>query len=231
MRMLNKSLYAVMMDIDGTIKDLVQENNIALINAMKAMDRVDLRLRGKLVLQINKLNMFVKTGLLPTNKFMQGVLLLIYSILLLKRYTDFENIYFKEYNKEDIWFDGVDNKLEDLYNNGTSIYLVTKNTQNENIVKDSAMWPSRRFISKLIIGKRRKIKYYLYKQLVDELGISKHTIVIIGDNFWDDILSALILGVNVIWCNMYNSKLKKFAISILEHMSKRVLSSDSVKKF
>jgi len=226
MRLVNTNMDIVMLDIDGTIKDLVKENTDAIIKTMKIMDRVDLKLRGKLVLWINKINMYlIKTGLIPTNKFMQSVLLLTYSILLLKRYKQFKNIYFKEYNKEDVFFSGVEEKFDELYSNGKNIYLVTKNIQNQNILKCSNL----KGISKLSIGKQKKLKYYAYKTLVEELGLAKKSVIIIGDNLWDDVFPALILGVNVIWCNMYSSKFKKIVISLLSAITKKVISCDDIK--
>ena len=56
----------------------------------------------------------------------------------------------------------------------------------------------------------------IYKSFIEEQNIDKNYAVIIGDNFWDDILPGILLGVNVIWCNKYNSKIKKQAISILK---------------
>ena len=217
----------IMLDIDGTIKDLVKENTNALIYTMKIMNRVDLKLRGKFVLWINKINMYlVKTGFLPTNGLMQRILLLFYSILLLKKYNKFRNIYFDEYNKKDIFFDCVDKKMKELYANRKSLYLVTKNIQNENILK----YESLNMISRLVVETKKRIKYYTYRDLIEELDVAKENIIIVGDNFWDDVLPALILDLNVIWCNMYNCNLKKIAIKILGSICRKISYCNSIKE-
>lgn len=221
----NKNI--IMLDIDGTIKDLVEENTDALIYTMKALNRVDIKLRGKLVLRLNKIiTYFIKTGLLPTNSFMQYILLLIYSVLLLKSYSQFKTVYFKRYNEINIFFNGVNKKIEELYGKDKKIYLVTKNVQNRNILKCSDL----NVISKLIISENKKSKYYMYNQIMTEFKLSKDSIVIVGDNLWDDVIPALVLGVNVIWCNMYSCKLKQIAIKILCVINKKVLSCDNINR-
>lgn len=212
----NVDLYLAMVDIDGTIKDLVEETTNALIRTMESMGNINLKLRGKFVLCVNKINMyFVKTGLLPTNSFMQKTLLLFYSILLLKKYEKFKNKYFEEYNKENVFFECAEEMIDNLHNSQLNVYLVTKNRQNKRILqlKNTSIVKD---ISKIIIGRRNVTKYSVFKSFLSNRYIHKDDVLIVGDNFWDDVLPALLLGTTVVWCNMYKSKLKWCIIKILK---------------
>lgn len=224
MKRLN-NVHVIMIDIDGTIKDLAKENTDALINTMKSMDRVDLKNRGKFVLWINKISTyFIKTGFLPTNRIMQNALFFLYSILLGKNYRALKKIYFKDYNRKDIFFDDIEKEFDKIFSNDKQVYLVSKNIQNKSILK----YPFLKRVTRLVIGKSRRLKYFVYRNLIGKLGIDKKEILIVGDNFWDDVLPALVLGVNVVWCNMYNSKLKKIVINILSTITHRVISCDRI---
>lgn len=212
----NIKLYFALVDIDGTLKDLVKENTTALINAMKRMNNIHLTKRGKFVLWINRCNMhFVKTGMLPTNCLMQNVLLFIYSSLLFKNYNVFKKVYFEEYNKENIFFECAEEMIQNLTDNDFILYLVTKNKQNKRMLKlkDKDIIKS---IRRIVVGRRKVSKYQLYKSFMSNKLICKDEVLIIGDNFWDDVLPGLLLGSTVVWCNMYNSKLKKLVINILK---------------
>lgn len=224
----NNKIYTALIDIDGTIKDLAKENNIALVYAMRKMGQVNLTLRGRFVLWINRINMFlVKTGLLPTNKFMQSVLICIYSVLLFKKYEDFKDNYFEAYNKRHIFFKDAEKMIKDIYYNNTNIFLISQNIQNANIatcekneVKHSKIM---RYVMKVITSQKITMKYYIYKSFIEDNLIDKNHTVIIGDNLWDDILPAIILGTNVVWCNKYNSKIKNMAIKVLKGVYKKTM--------
>lgn len=216
------NLYLAAVDIDGTLKDLAKENTSALIRTMKSMGKVNLKLRGKFVLWINKINMyFVKTGLLPTNSFMQKTLLFLYSVLLFKKYETFKNRYFKAYNKENIFFESAETIIGKLEDKGLKVYLVTKNRQNRRILRLTDKTIASK-IERIIVGKKNKSKYVVYKSFISSRGISKKEVLIIGDNFWDDVLPAILLGVTVVWCNMYNSKLKALVINIFKLIFKNI---------
>lgn len=224
MEKLNSDVHVILLDIDGTIKDLVKENTDALIRTMEAMGRVDSKLRGKFVLFINRIMMtFVKCGLLPTNGIMQGMLLLVYSILLLKKHTEFKKTYFAIYNSINIFFENVDKEIKYVFDNNIDVYLVTKNSQNKSVLDCSFL----KGVTDFVTG-GKEFKYYTYRNLVKKLGNSKESIVIIGDNFWDDVLPALILGVKVVWINRYDSKIKKYAIKLITSISKRILTGDNI---
>ena len=224
---LDVSSKVVMMDIDGTIKDLARENTAALVKTMQKMGNVNLKFRGRIVLSINRVNMYlVKTGLFPTNRFMQSVLLLIYSILLLERYSSFKRAYLTEYNDEHIFFDSMCEKLEDMHCTSEEIYLVTKNVQNKNITDCFEIKNG----DELIIETHNGSKFHLYKSLIEENSICKDELIIVGDNFWDDVLPAIMLGVDVVWCNMYNCIVKNVSMKVLRIFSKKVISQDEIEK-
>lgn len=209
-------------DIDGTIKDLVKENTNALNSVMKKMGNIHLTKRGKFVLYMNKINMyFVKTGMLPTNQFMQNILLFVYSILLLKSYNVFKEIYFEEYNKENIFFECAEEMVNNLSNSDLIVYLMTKNRQNKRMIslKDNNIIKNTK---KIIIGRTNTPKYSMYKSFFSTNYICMDEVLIIGDNFWDDVLPAIILGSTVVWCNMYNSKLKRVVINILKFFFRNI---------
>ena len=158
---------------------------------------------------------FIKTGMLPTNSFMKNILLFIYSVLLLKKYNLFKKIYFEEYNKENIFFECADCMIQNIIACDFTVYLITKNNQNKRMVKlkDNNIIKN---TQKIIVGNKKTSKYSMYKAFISTKRISKKYVLIIGDNFWDDVLPGILLGSTVIWCNMYNSKLKKLAINILK---------------
>ncbi len=217
----DKQISVAAIDVDGTIKDLVKESTDALIVAMKNMNNINLKLRGRFVLILNRLNMyFVKTGLLPTNKIMQNILLFIYSVLLCKNYAKFRKEYFKEYNKEHVFFNNVDSMLESIYKSKKDIYLITKNDQNRNITDCYEV----RYVKTITISKKRGAKKLMYKRFMKKHNLKNSEIVIIGDNFWDDVFPAIIMGINVVWCNMYDCKLKAVAIKVVKLFSKKVQS-------
>ena len=221
-------IYTALIDIDGTIKDLVKENNMALVYTMKKMGQVNLTLRGKFVLWINRINMYlVKTGLLPTNKFMQNILIWLYSVLLFKDYAEFKKNYFEAYNKRNIFFKDAEQMMKDVYYNNTSIFLISQNIQNANITtceKNEFKYSKiMRYVMQVITSPKNIMKYYMYKSFIEDNGIDKNHTVIIGDNFWDDILPGILLGTNVVWCNKYDSKLKNMAIKVLRNIYKKTM--------
>lgn len=216
MSVLNSNLCIAAIDIDGTIKDLVTENTNALVITLKRMNNMHHSKRGKFVLWINKINMwFIKIGMLPTNSIMQNILLFIYSVLLLQKYNVLKNIYFKEYNKENIFFECSDNMIQNIIASDFKVYLITKNNQNKRMLKlkDNNII---RNTQNIIVGNKKLSKYSMYKAFISTKRISPNRVLIVGDNFWDDVLPSLLLGLKVVWCNMYNSKLKKLAINILK---------------
>jgi len=54
-----------------------------------------------------------------------------------------------------------------------------------------------------------------YKALFTRLNVDKNQVLIIGDNFFDDLYTARILGVRCLLVNNYNSKLKNLICKII----------------
>ncbi len=219
----NSNISVVLMDIDGTVKDLVKENTDALIRTMKRLDNVHKTIRGRLVLGINKVNMYlVKTGLLPTNRTMQNILLHIYSFMTFKSFKKFKSVYFKEYNREHIFFDNSKDTLRYIYDNDMRMYFVTKNEQNESILGCEEL-KEFRYKMKLIVGKSGITKYSVYKDFMRKRGFRKYEVLMVGDNLFDDVIPAILLGINVVWCDMYGCRLKRFVLNILRIFTKKVI--------
>lgn len=226
------NLYYALVDVDGTIKDLVKESTNALEKAMEYMGRVNTKRRGKFVLWLNKFNMYiVKLGILPTNKFMQNILISAYALLLFKSPKKFVSKYFEVYNKEEVFFDDAKDIVETLYNKDLVVCVLSKNMQNQSILDARKYTESTKFlkyISKTYIGEKVTAKYFLYKSFMRNRCIFNYEVVIVGDNFIDDILPAMLLGTKVVWCNKYNSKLKQFFIAILKFFSKKVFDERQI---
>lgn len=223
MSIYNKNISVVLMDIDGTVKDLVKENTDALIRTMKKLNNVDETIRGKLVFGVNKINMYlVKTGLLPTNYTMQNILLHIYSFMTFKSFKRFKSVYFKEYNREHIFFSNSKDILKDIYDNDMRMYFVTKNEQNESILGCKEL-EKFRYKMKLIVGKRGITKYSVYKEFMRKRGFRKYEVLMVGDNLFDDVIPAILLGINVVWRDMYDCRLKRIVLNILRIFTKKVI--------
>lgn len=223
MSIYNKNISVVLMDIDGTVKDLVKENTDALIRTMKKLNNVDETIRGKLVFGVNKVNMYlVKTGLLPTNYTMQNILLHIYSFMTFKSFKRFKSVYFKEYNREHIFFDNSKDTLRYIYDNDMRMYFVTKNEQNESILGCEEL-KEFRYKMKLIVGKSGITKYSVYKEFMRKRGFRKYEVLMVGDNLFDDVIPAILLGINVVWCDMYDCRLKRIVLNILRIFTKKVI--------
>ena len=223
MSIYNKNISVVLMDIDGTVKDLVKENTDALIRTMKKLNNVDETIRGKLVFGVNKVNMYlVKTGLLPTNYTMQNILLHIYSFMTFKSFKRFKSVYFKEYNREHIFFGNSKDILKDIYDNDKRMYFVTKNEQNESVLGCKEL-EKFRYKMKLIVGKRGITKYSVYKEFMRKRGFRKYEVLMVGDNLFDDVIPAILLGINVVWCDMYDCRLKRIVLNILRIFTKKVI--------
>lgn len=206
----------VLMDIDGTIKDLTKENTDALLRTMHDLNIADSSIRSKLVLSINKVNMYlVKTGLLPTNSTMQNILLFIYAVMLFKNYAKLKETYFGEYNKEDIFFDSAEPMVKKLFGNGSKLYFVTKNKQNVSILNSDFAGKYNKAL-RLVVGRKGFTKYIAYKDFINHRNYNKSSLVIIGDNLFDDVVPAMLLGIKVIWCDMYNCKLKRLVYNVLK---------------
>lgn len=230
----DKQLYYALVDIDGTIKDLVKESTNALEKTMQYMGNVNLTNRGKFVLWLNKISMYiVKLGILPTNKFMQNILMSAYSLILFKNPKIFTTRYFEEYNKEEVFLGDTNKIIEKLYNKDLVVCMLSKNNQNKNILEKNQQSAETKnfakYVATVCIANNNIIKYFLYKSFMKKRNIYDVEVVIIGDNFFDDVLPAMFLGTKVVWCNKYNSKLKQKLIFFLKFFTKKVLEENEIK--
>lgn len=197
---LNK-IKVVILDIDGTLKDLCLEHNEALVQTLN-MSGVK-KWRKNIILCLNEIAMnIVKTGIFPTNGIMQRCLLFVYSIIAGVRLKKFSNNYYINYAKQVKVFNNVNDILNSL-SSDKKVFFVTVNKQNYNLEECGIS-------SNNIIYATNTFKVNAYKKLIKKLGIPKEQVIIIGDNLFDDLLSAKLLRSNCLLVNNYNSKFKNF---------------------
>lgn len=197
---------AVIFDIDGTLKDLCKEHTNALVNTLAQFEVEGFK--KKVILAINKLAMFVvKTGIIPTNHSNQNFLVKIYSYFAGIRHVDFYEQYFENYTSELCLFDGVYELLLSL-NKEKDVYFATINKQNYNL--EACGIPQER-----IMYTEGTFKTATYNKLLKLFNLEPHEVIIVGDNLFDDFLSAKQLGVKSILVNRYNSKFKDIIGRIL----------------
>ncbi len=201
----------VLVDVDGTLKDLAGEH------MMTVQEMVRMRASKKtieiynIIIYINAFLMwFVKTGLLPTNENMQIVLCFINSFMFGESFQSFKEEYIKEYSYIKKIFKGSYDLLDDIQNAGAKYILVSKNKQSINFFEEKPIFER----GEIIICCSDKSKLSSFVQAIysvtrnREYTLLSEQILIIGDNFWDDVIPAKDLGARVIWCNKYNSRLK-----------------------
>lgn len=190
----------IIFDIDGTLKDLCKEHDNALRLTLKFFNIG--RKRKKLICTLNKLAMcMVKVGLFPTNNVMQHILVFVYSLISLRSVKSFSDKYYTNYSKQICLFSGEQKLLEAL-NSDKQIYFSTINKQNYNL--EECGIPQEKIVYTTGI-----FKWKTYEKLLKEKKLSKQDVLIVGDNFFDDFLSAKILKVKCLLVNNYNSKLKE----------------------
>lgn len=189
----------IIFDIDGTLKDLCLEHENAL---QHTLDEYNVgKFRRKLVLVLNKIAMsMVKTGMFSTNQTKQNVLIWMFSVLSGVKARKFNEEYFKQYSNQICLFEGAYELLEAI-NGKKIVYFSTINNQNYNL--EECGIPQERIL--YTVG---ALKIATYKKLVESIGVNKSEVLIVGDNLFDDLLSAKLLGVKCLLVNNYNSKLK-----------------------
>lgn len=190
----------IIFDIDGTLKDLCKEHDNAL---RLTLDKFNVgKKRKKIICTLNKLAMsMVKVGLFPTNNIMQHILVFVYSIISLKTIKKFSSEYYTNYSKQICLFHGEKELLLAL-NSDKQIYFSTINKQNYNL--EECDIPQKKIIYTTGI-----FKWKTYEKLLKEKNFSKQDVLIVGDNIFDDFLSAKILKVKCLLVNNYNSKVKE----------------------
>lgn len=196
----------VIFDIDGTLKDLCKEHTNAVQCTLERFEVSGFKRRA--ILALNKLAMYiVKTGFIPTNSSKQNFLVKVYAILCGVKIVDFYEAYFESYTREICLFDGVSGLVKSL-NCESEVYFATINKQNYNL---EACGISQERISYT----ERAFKVATYNRIIKSTGIPKKDIVIVGDNVFDDLVSAKQLGVKCFLVNRYKSRLKSLVCKLV----------------
>ena len=191
----------IVFDIDGTLKDLEMEHKEALKRVVELIEKK--AFRKKIVFGLDKIAMwFVKSGVLPTNGKMQRILTIIYAGILNENKKVFHASYMLFYDNENILFNESKELLEELLID-KDVYFVTINKQNYNLDEHG-------IIQERIIYTEVEKKKEAYQRLFDEKELDKSKVIIIGDNLWDDVISAKRLGVECLLVDNYNNKFKRF---------------------
>ena len=195
----NSNAKVIILDIDGTLKDLCKEHTNAVKSVLEHFGVS--KFRKKVILALNKFAMYiVKTGFIPTNYSNQNFLVKIYAMLCGIKVVDFYDNYFENYTREICLFDGV-SELLSLLNSEREVYFATINKQNYNL--EECGIPQER-----IMYTDGTFKAATYNRLIKSVGYDKSEVVIVGDNVFDDLFSAKRLGVKSFLVNRYKSRLK-----------------------
>ena len=160
----------IILDIDGTLKDLCAEHTNAVEYTLKQFGVS--RFKQKIVLAINKLAMYiVKTGFIPTNHSKQNFLVKVYAILCSVKIVDFYDAYFKNYTCEICLFDGACELLENLISE-KEVYFATINKQNYNL-------ESCGIAQERITYTDGAFKVATYNRIIKSIGVDKSDVVIV----------------------------------------------------
>ena len=206
---LSREVSYVVLDIDGTVKDLVKEHQTALRITVNGFNRGK-NLRRKFVFFLDGIAMwFVKSGILSTNRDRQEFLLGMYAIILGKSISEFRELYDTFYNDKVIVFNGVKELIEELTKT-KSVCLVTCNDQNYNIIEKLGI------NREDIYCVKTKKKVYAYKTVVMMNDLDPEDMLVIGDNIFDDIRPAKKLNCSYLLVDNYNSKFKRFLAKVFK---------------
>lgn len=193
----------VVFDIDGTIKDLYTEHEIALKEAFKKLN-IEKTNKVKFALWLNRVGMmFFKLGCLPTNCLMQNMLMRIMSGVTMSNYTKLKEYYYQSYPDNSILFEEIKKQIQSM---PYDVDIILSSTNNYTLSTKVEL--CKVFHVKELKGKK-------YKTIVQSSNIPSANILVIGDNFFDDYLPAKRLGCKVCVVNMYNSKLKDIIITLI----------------
>ncbi|MBR6688494.1 MAG: HAD family hydrolase [Clostridia bacterium] len=198
----------ILLDIDGTIKDLVKEHQTALRITVNGFNRGK-NLRRKLVFFLDKVAMgFVKSGILSTNRDRQEFLLGLYAIILGKSVSEFRNLYDTFYNDKVIVFRGIRELFEEVASK-KKLCFVTVNAQNLNIEKLGIKRED-------IYCVQSKKKIYAYKTALMMNDLDPEDVLVVGDNIFDDIKPAKKLHCRCLLIDNYKSKFKRFLAKLFK---------------
>ena len=199
----------VVLDIDGTIKDLVKEHQTALRVVVNGFNRGK-KLRRKFVFFLDRIAMwFVKSGILSTNRDRQEFLLGLYAIILGKSISEFRELYDSFYNDKSITFKGVREFVEEV-GKTKKVCFVTINSQNYNIIEKLGIKKEDIYCVK------SKKKIYAYKTVMMMNDLDPEEMLVIGDNIFDDIRPAKKLGCSYLLVDNYKSKFKRFLAKLFK---------------
>lgn len=198
----------ILLDIDGTIKDLVKEHQTALRITVNGFNRGK-NLRSRLVFFLDKIAMsFVKSGILSTNRDRQEFLLGLYAIILGKSISEFRNLYDTFYNDKAIVFKGIKELLEEV-GSKKKLCFITVNGQNLNIEKLGIKRED-------IYCVQSKKKIYEYKTALMMNDLDPEDVLVVGDNIFDDIRPAKKLHCKCLLIDNYKSKFKRFLAKLFK---------------
>lgn len=204
----NSKAKVIILDIDGTLKDLCKEHTIALLLTLEEFQVSNFR--KNMIALINNIAMYmVKTGMVSTNHRKQGILIKMFAILSKTKLKSFRELYFKKYSEQIILFDGVD-QLLCLLNSEKEIYFSTINHQNYNLGECGIS-------QKRIVYTEGKSKVETYRKILENTGLDKDKVLVVGDNIFDDILSAKRFGVKCLLINSYDNKVKNVLCRIINN--------------
>ena len=206
----NSGASVVIFDIDGTLKDLCEEHRKALNLTLGSL--FINKVSRWLIEMLNKIAIsMVKCGIFPTNKAKQDILLTIFSLIAIRNMKSFKEKYYQYYENQLEIFKGVKEVLSRLNEDKEiKVYFATINNQNYNLEHCG-------ILSHQIVYTKGIFKITSYRMLLDELKVKKSDIIIVGDNIFDDIVSAKFLGTKSILVNNYNSKFKSLMCKLFNN--------------
>ncbi len=146
-----------------------------------------------------------------------------------EKFVDFKDEYFSFYDSIRILFNDSHQVLSEIERLGAKYILVSKNEQNinffgcKNVFEPSLILICNTSGNKLDVLKRA-IKFANTSE-VKKISIDQ--IVVMGDNFWDDIVPAMQLGTRVLWVNKYRSKSKRICNYILRILYKKAMNTSN----
>lgn len=220
-----KGIRFVISDIDGAIKDIVLKHMLVIEGMIKVRNNMK-KYEGVIKLNYFFMN-FVKVGIFPTNRNMQLIICYLNSILLGISFKRFACEYFCNFNMIEEKFENSNELLKFMRDIGLKYVMVSNDPQNKDFCTDET---KDKHYPKVIINTKGD-KFDVFKKLLKtELNpygkpILTEEILVIGDNLWDDVIPAIRLKMNVLWCDKYDSKTKRFVNRLIRLFYKKALDN------